>query len=88
MATWKCLQGGQPKKGTNWVTPQIVTIVVIYIYLCYLQLFLYLFIFIDKMNFLNAVYQHIAYFLYLFCIYSYLLSILFILIYCKSVHVF
>ena len=68
---------------------QIVTIVVIHIYSCYLQLFLYLFIFIEKINLFNCCYTSK---LYIHCIYSvfipYLLKILFILIHCKSVHVF
>ena len=78
-----------PLRGTVGISLQFVTIVVIYIYSCYLQLFLYFFIFIDKINLLNAV---IPAKLYICGIYSvfipYLLKILFILIYCKSVHVF
>ena len=68
---------------------QFVTIVVIYIYSCYLQVFLYLFIFIDKINLFECCSTSK---LYIYCNYSvfipYLLKILFILMNCKSVHVF
>ena len=76
-------------RGTVGISLQFVTIVVIYICSCYLQLFLYLFIFFDKINLFKCCYTSK---LYIYCIYSvfipYLLKILFILIHCKSVHVF
>ena len=82
-------KGATPVRGTVRISPQFVTIVVIYIYSCYLQLFLYLFIFIDKINLFVCCYTSK---LYIYCIYSvfipYLSKILFILIDCKSVHVF
>ena len=82
-------RGATPVGGTEGISLQFVTIVVIYIYSCYLQLFLYLSIFIDKINLFECCCTSK---LYIYSIYSvlipYLLKILFILIHCKSVHVF
>ena len=76
---WRVPREATPIRGRVGISLQIVTIVVIFIYSCYLQLFLYLFIFIDEINLFDYCYTSK---LSIYCTYS-----VFILMYCKSVHV-